>query len=341
MDTTIIGLAGTGKTTLLSALAGVADPASGVATVRVVDERVDALAKIFNPKKTTYAEMRVREAAWPGAGESARKSDVDRYLQAIRGSRLFLHVLAAAQTPMLADPPNPARDLAKLDGEMIIADLIAIERLLDRAKKAPLEANVKALLERLKGELENERPIFSLGLADAEHAMLSGYGFITETPQLVVVNTAEDAGEAFDAAPLSALLHGRHVMAMPFPVAREVSLLPAAEQDDFAKEMGLSGPAARRVVREAFRQLDLISFLTSGEDECRAWPIERGTHARAAAGTIHSDIERGFIRAEVVAFDEFIKRGSMKACREDGILRLEGKDYVVADGDIVHFRFNV
>lgn len=340
MDATIIGLRQCGKTTLLEALAGTETPGSGIATVRVRDDRVDALTKIFQPKRTVYGEIRVREAAWPGTGESARKSAMEQYINAIRGSRLFLHVVAAARTPMMTDEPNPARDLDQLDGEMIFADLLAIDRILERAKKAPMEALLRDLLERLKGELEQEKPLWTVGLTDVEKTAIAGFNLITVTPQLVVVNTPEGVGE-IDPAMFGERLRGRHVAAISLPVAREVSLLPIEEQDAFAREMGLDGPAAPKLSREAFAQLDLISFFTVGEDECRAWPITRGTEARAAAGVIHSDIERGFIRAEVVAYDDFMARKTLKACRDDGVLRLEGKTYVVADGDIVNFRFNV
>jgi ribosome-binding ATPase len=341
MDSTIIGLAHCGKTTLLEALAGAEVSGTGTATVRVRDVRIDALTAIFKPKKTVYGEIRVREAAWPGAGEGQRKSDIERYLNTIRGSRLFLHVVAAAQTPMMSDPPDPAGDLAKLDSEMIFADLLSIERVLERARKAPMEENVKQLLLRLKAVLEQDRLLFTEHIDEAEKAMVAGFNLITLTPQLIVVNTGEDFTGEFDASVFGARLAGRHVLSMCFPLAREVSMLPREEQDAFAREMGMAGPAAESVSREVFRQLDLISFFTVGEDECRAWPIKSGTSARAAAGEIHSDIERGFIRAEVVGYDEFMKRKSLKICKDEGILRLEGKEYIIRDGEIVHYRFNV
>ncbi len=342
MDVTIIGLAQTGKTTLLTALAGTETSESGIATVRVRDPRVDELAKIFNPKKKVYGEIRVREAAWPGTADTGRRSDIERYINAIRGSRLFLHVLASARTPMMTESPDPMRDLKKLDGEMIFSDLFAVERIVERAKKAPMEPQLKDLLLRLKTVLEAEEPLWTHALSEVERGLIAGFNFMTMTPQLIVVNIAEGEDEnAFDASVFGNRLFGRHVMAMCFPVAREVSLMPGEEQDDFAREMGLSEAAAARVSREAFRQLDLISFLTSGEDECRAWPIPRGTLAKGAAGVIHSDIERGFIRAETVSYADFITRKTMKACREDGVLRLEGKTYPVEDGDIINFRFNV
>lgn len=340
MDATIIGLQHCGKTTLLEALSGADTVGSGIATVRIRDPRVDELSAIFKPKKTVYAEMRVKEAAWPGTGESVRKSAIEQYLNAIRGSRLFLHVVSAVQTPMMSDPADPVRDLDKLDQEMIFADMLSIERILERAQKAGMDANLKALLERLKEALESEQPLWTHPLTEIEKGMIAGFNLVTGVPQLIVVNTAEGEG-AFDASVFGARPRGRHVASMAFTVAKEVGLLPHEEQDAFAREMGLDGPAAQKLTREAFTQLDMISFFTVGDDECRAWPIPRGTEAKSAAGEIHSDIERGFIRAEVVSYADFMARKTLKACRDDGVLRLEGKTYIVSDGDIVNFRFNV
>jgi len=341
MDAVIIGLAHTGKTTLLSALAGTEISSKGFATVHVHDERLNNLADIFERKRRVFAEIRLREAAWPGVGKPGRKTEMERYLTTISGSRLFLHVVAAAQTLMMPGPPDPAKDLVKLDGEMIFADLLAIERILERSRKAPLDANVKTLLKRLKGVLEDDRPLWSEPINALEKGLLSGFNLATLAEQLIVVNTAEDAPGPFDPSVFGDRLFGRRVMSMCFPVAKEISLLPLEDQEEFAAEMGLSGTAANRVAREAFAQLDLLSFFTVGDEECRAWPVKRGTSALQAAGEVHSDIQRGFIRAEVVNFEEFIKRKSMKACREDGVLRLEGKGYVVAEADIIQFRFNI
>ncbi len=341
MDVTIIGLPRTGKSTLLQALAGADLPGGGIATVRVPDERLDELTKIFNPKKEIFVEIRAREAAWPGVGESRRKSEMERYINAIRGSQLFIHVVAATQTPMMSDPADPSRDLKKLDDEMIFSDLVGIERILEQSRKATLEPNQKKLLERFKKILEQDRPLWTTELSEQEKAMVTGYNLITLTPQLVVVNTNEDDDAQYDEDRFGGRLYGRLAASLCFTTAREVSLLPPEEQELFAQEMGLDGPAAARVSAEAFKQLDLISFLTVGEDECRAWAIRRGTVAKSAAGVIHTDFEKGFIRAAVVSYEEFMERKSLKACREAGVLRLEGKEYVVQDGDIIEFRFNV
>jgi ribosome-binding ATPase len=341
MDVTIIGLPRTGKTTLLQALAGAELSGGGIATVRVPDERLDKLSKIFEPKKDVYVEIRAREAAWPGVGGSRRKSEMEKYINAIRGSQLFIHVIAAVQTPMMTAPANPLQDLQKLDDEMIFSDLVAIERILEQSVRSPLDPNLKKLLERFKDVLEGDQPLWTQELDEREHAMITGYNLITLTPQLVVVNTAEDDEGKHGVSDFGDRLHGRHVASLCFTTAKEVSFLPTEEQELFAQELGLDGPAAARVSQEAFRQLDLISFLTVGADECRAWAIRRGTVAKSAAGVIHTDFEKGFIRAAVVSYEEFMQRKSLKACREGGVLRLEGKEYVVQDGDIIEFRFNV
>ncbi|MCB1152952.1 DUF933 domain-containing protein, partial [bacterium] len=336
-DATIIGLAHVGKTTLLEALAG-REIAAGIATVPVRDARLDALTAIFNPKKTVYAEFRLREAMWPGT-DSGRKNEMERYIQNVRGAKVFLHVLAAMQTPMMTEGANPVRDLEKLDSEMIFADLVSLDRYLEKNRKAKIDPNLEKLIVRLKEELENETPLWTVEMTEAEEALLAGFNLVTRTPQLIVVNTDEGADD-YDASAFGKL-NGRHVVSMNFPMAKEISFLPREEQFVFAQEMGMEGPAADRVSKEVFRQLDLISFFTVGEDECRAWPITRGTTAKRAAGQIHSDIERGFIRAELAGYDDFMARKSLKQCKDDGVLRLEGKEYVVADGDIINFRFNV
>jgi ribosome-binding ATPase len=336
LEARIIGLKGCGKTTLVAALAE-GRGEGHIATVHVGDARVRALSEIFQPKKTTFAELRVREVAWPEA--SARKGEMERYLDALAGGQVYLHVLRAFDNPVLGAPVHPARDLEELDREFLLFDLIRVERALERAKKAPLPDIGKKALDRCREVLEAETPLREVDLDEAHSAFVRGYQFLTLIPQLLVVNTESPA--AWEAMNLEAQARGRSVLAFPFVEALEVARLSLEEQKEFALALGLPGPAAEVVARAAFAQLGLISFLTTGSDEVRAWPIRAGETAREAAGAVHSDIQRGFIRAEVVSFDDFMSHGSMKACREAGVLRIEGKDYVVTDGDIINFRFNV
>ncbi len=336
MEARIIGLKGTGKSTLLAALAEGRTEGT-IATVRMGDDRVRALSEIFKPKKTTFAEFRVREVVWPEA--TGRKGEMDKYLDALAGSQVFLHVVRAFENPMLGAPVDAAGDLLTLDHEFLLADLVAIERAFERAKKQALPDPVKRVLVKAQHSLEAETPLREAPWDEGEPAILRNYQFLTYVPQIVVLNTASDS--AADEEGLLEPARGRQIVAFPFTDALEVARLSPDEQREFAEAMGLPGPAADIVTHAAFAQMGMISFLTAGEDEVRAWPIHRDDHAKQAAGAIHSDIERGFIRAEVVSYEDFVTYGSFKACRDHGVLKIEGKDYVVQDGDIVHFRFNV
>jgi len=342
MEARIIGLKGCGKTTLVSALAE-GRGEGHIATVHVGDPRVRVLSEIFQPKKTTFAEFKVQEVAWPEA--SARKGEMERYLDALAGGQLYLHVLRAFASAQLGEPAHPEADLDELDREFLLSDLIRIERAFERAKKAPLPDAGKKALARCQEALEAETPLRELDFDDAQLSFVRGYQFLTFTPQLLVANTeseGSDQGDRWEVAALAKPARGRHAVAFPFPDALEVARLSVEEQEEFAAALGLPGPAAEVVAQAAFAQLGLISFLTTGSDEVRAWPVRAGETARDAAGAIHSDIQRGFIRAEVVSYDDFMSHGgNMKACRDAGVLRIEGKDYLVADGDIINFRFNV
>lgn len=336
VEARIIGLKGCGKTTLVAALAE-GRGEGHIATVHVGDSRVRALSDMFQPKKTTFAEFKVREVAWPEA--SARKGEMERYLDALAGGHVYLHVLRAFDNPILGESIQPAQDLEELDREFLLFDLIRIERAFERVKKAPLSDAGKAALARCQEALEAERPLREVAFDGDQLSFVRGYQFLTLVPQLLIVNT--EAGAEWDRSALESAAAGREILAFPFVDALEVSRLSPDEQAEFAEALGLPGPAAEVVTQAAFKELGLISFLTTGSDEVRAWPIHLGETAREAAGAIHSDIERGFIRAEVVHYDEFMRCGSMKVCREQGAFRVEGKDYLVADGDIINFRFNV
>lgn len=336
LEARIIGLKGCGKTTLVAALAE-GRGEGHIATVHVGDARVRTLSDIFQPKKTTFAEFKVREVAWPEA--SARKGEMERYLDALAGGQVYLHVLRAFADPQVGEPPHPRADLEELDREFLLFDLIRVERAFERAKKAPLPDMGKKALSRCQEALEAETTLREVEFDEGELAFIRGYQFLTLIPQLLVANTESES--PWDSTPVATAARERPMLAFPFPDALEVARLSAEEQEEYAAALGLPGPAGEVVSQAAFAQLGLISFLTTGSDEVRAWPIRAGETAREAAGAIHSDIQRGFIRAEVVSYDDFMRHGTMKACREAGVLKVEGKDYVVADGDIINFRFNV
>jgi ribosome-binding ATPase YchF (GTP1/OBG family) len=336
LEARIIGLRGCGKSTLVAALAE-GRGEGHVATVHLGDVRVRTLSDIFHPKKTTFAEFKVREVPWPEA--SARKGEMERYLDALAGGQVYLHVMRAFDSAVLGEPAHPGSDLEELDREFLLFDLIRVERAFERSKKAPLSDIGKKALARCQQALEAETPLREVDFADGQLTFIRGYQFLTLIPQVLVANTASEA--EWDAEPLAPAARGRMILAFPFPDALEVARLSVEEQEEYAAALGLPGPAGEVVSRAAFAQLGLISFLTTGSDEVRAWPIRAGETAREAAGAIHSDIQRGFIRAEVVSYDDFMRYGNMKGCREAGVLRVEGKDYLVADGDIINFRFNV
>ena len=336
VEARIIGLKGCGKSTLVAALAE-GRGEGHIATVHVGDARVRVLSEIFQPKKTTFAELRVREVAWPEA--SARKGEMERYLDALAGGQVYLHVLRAFENPALGEPVHTEQDLEELDREFLLFDLIRVERAFERAKKAPLPDIGKRALTRCREVLEAETPLREVDLDESQSAFIRGYQFLTLTPQLLLINSESEG--SWDSSALVSLARDRQILAFPFVDALEVARLSLEEQEEYALALGLPGPAAEVVARAAFAQLGLISFLTTGSDEVRAWPIRAGETAREAAGAVHSDIQRGFIRAEVVSFDDFMRHETMKACRDTGVLRIEGKDYVVADGDIINFRFNV
>jgi len=299
---------------------------------------VRTLSEIFQPKKTTFAEFKVQEVAWVEA--SARKGEMERYLDALAGGQLYLHVVRAFDSAILGEPAHPEIDLEELDHEFLLSDLIRIERAFERAKKAPMPEAGKKALTRCQEALEAEVPLREVAFEETQLGFIKGYQFLTLTPQLLVVNTESEG--SWDPVGLEPLARGRRILAFPFPEAAEVARLSVEEQQEYAAALGLPGPAAEVVAQAAFEQLGLISFLTTGSDEVRAWPIRAGETAREAAGAIHSDIQRGFIRAEVVSYSDFMSHGgNMKACRDAGVLRIEGKDYIVQDGDIINFRFNV
>jgi GTP-binding protein YchF len=346
MKVGIVGFSGAGRTTVFNALTGLhasvgyGDPGkANLGTIKVPDARVDRLSQIFQPRKTTYAEIVFVDVA--GGGRSAaldpgtlvQMRDVDALIQVIR----------ALQDPLTAEPPDPLRDFNNFRSELILADLAVIEKRLARVRREQAKGQEAELLGRCVAALEAETPLRQVPLAPAEERMLAGFGLLSRLPLLAVVNVDEKQA----AAPVPPALQARAeqdgvpALVLCAQIEMEMAALEAGDRAAFLAELGLTESARDRFIQAAYALLDLISFLTTGEDEVRAWPIRRGTTAVRAAGKVHSDIERGFIRAEVVAYDDFIRLGSEAKCREAGKLRLEGKDYVVQDGDIIHFRFNV
>ena len=353
----LIGLPKSGKTTLFNLLTG-----SSVATARydtgraelhtgvarVPDPRVEVLHGLFNPKKTTHATFEVVDLAGIAKGERAGLETKE-----FRNADALLHVVRAFADEALG-APEPRRDIEALETELLLADLEVVERRLERLeasiKKQRKDAELKEreLLVRIKAALEAERPLRAETLTPDEDKLLRGFTFLSAKPIFHIVNLDETsiaAGdrvvETFGLADVAVRPRTR-VGWVSAVIETEIARLEGDEQQAFLADLGLAEPAIRRVLRECYALLGLVSFFTVGEDEVRAWPIPQGTRAQDAAGVVHSDIARGFIRAEVNGYDELVAvAGSFADLRARGQLRLEGKDYVVRDGEICHFRFNV
>ena len=353
----LIGLPKSGKTTLFNLLTGSkvatarydsgrAELHTGVA--RVPDARVDRLSAIFKPKKTTYATFEVVDLAGIERGERAGLDTKE-----FRNADALLHVVRAFPDDALG-APAPKRDIEDLETELILADLEVIDRRLERLeasiKKQRKDADVKeqAILARLKTDLEAETPLRAVSLAPDDARAIRGFTFLSQKPILHCLNLDEkaiaDGPRAVEKLGLeqTATRARTRIGWVSAVIEAEVAELAGHEQRVFLADLGLKEPAIHRVLSECYALLGLVSFFTVGEDEVRAWPIPEGTRAQAAAGTVHSDIERGFIRAEVNSYDDLIAvDGSFAELRARGQQRLEGKDYVVRDGEICHFRFNV
>jgi GTP-binding protein YchF len=353
----LVGLPKSGKTTLFNLLTGSsvatskydggrAELHTGVA--RVPDPRVDRLTGLFKPKKTTYATFEVVDLAGIEKGE---RSALDA--KEFRNADALLHVVRAF-TDEARGAADPRRDILDLEMELILADLDVVERRLERLevsiKKQRKEAEVKEqeVLARLKTALEGETALRAVALTPDDARLLRGFTFLSQKPILHLVNVEEKAiaegervTERYGLGEIAGRPHTR-VGWVSAVIEAEIAALEGAEQQAFLTDLGLAEPAINRVLRECFALLGLVSFFTVGEDEVRAWPIPSGTRAQDAAGAVHSDIARGFIRAEVNGYDELIAaEGSFETLKKAGRLRLEGKDYVVEDGEICHFRFNV
>ena len=342
----LAGFAGSGKTTLFNAMTGLDAPVGyggevRVGTVRVPDPRVDHLSRVFSPKKTTYATINLRDV--PGEHGAGAQVLSPRSLQEIRDREALCLVLRDFLNPALESDPDPLSDVRAFHDECVLADLSVVERRLDRARKERADVREIAAFETMTAALEEGKALRLLPPVELHRGFLKGYGLLTDMPLLTAVNVAEDrAAEELDprlAEEIQGM--GGAAMVLSASVEAEIASLEPEEQPEFLEDMGLSEPILARFIRAAYDLMDLVSFFTIGKDEVRASTIRRGTVARAAAGRIHSDLERGFIRAEVIPFEVFAEYGSEQAVKEAGRLRVEGKDYVVEDGDLLNVRFNV
>jgi ribosome-binding ATPase len=347
----IAGFPRAGKTTIFNALTGQHADVGGftepgkvhLGTIKVPDARVDRLSEIFRPRKTTFAEIVFADFPAGARGEGASSALDTTTLTQMRETDALVQVVRGFVDPVTGDAPDPLRDVVNFKSELLLADLVLIEKRLERLLKEKGREQERALLERCRIMLDAERPLRALELTPEDATALAGFGFLSRRPLMVVWNVGEsDLHAELPSAVRDALeADGVRGLVLSGKIEMEIAALEPQDRRAFLDDLALEAPASQRFIRAAYELLDQISFLTTGEDEVRAWTIKRGTPAVKAAGKIHSDIERGFIRAEVVHYDDFVALGSEAKCREAGKLRLEGKEYVVRDGDIIHFRFNV
>ncbi len=361
MKTAIIGLANSGKTTIFNALTGLnievtAFPTlsgeSHTGVVRVPDERLTRLTEIYKPKKTTQATVEYIDYIGLTKGDMTQNRKV---FDLIRDADAIVHVVRGFVDESISHPMGgvgPRRDAETVELEMIFGDLELVDKRLERMEegakkgKKPGESEQKLLI-KCKESLENEKALRDLDFTEEEQMAMRSLQFMSIKPQLIVLNVAEDEMKSEKTkeatGELLSFFKGRQVRVLNLcgKIEMEIAQLPHDEARAFLDDLEIAEPALNKLIRLSYELLGLISFLTSGEDEVRAWTIRKGTDAQRAAGKIHSDIERGFIRAEVVAYDDFFAHGTMSSAREKGLVRLEGKTYEVKDGDIINFRFNV
>ncbi len=352
----IIGLSMSGRTTVFEAATGAAAAARPgetihIGTAKVPDARIDKLSAMFKPIKTTFAEVKYLDL---GASVKNIGGEALRELSAMDELVSVVRAFKDDSVPHPQLTVDAARDIEAMNLELTFSDLAIIERRLGKIEQSLKAAKAidrpkiiaeQELLLRLKGELEKDIPLREVELTEEEEKSLAGYQFLSAKPLLTVVNIGEEDLSNVDkiekdfAKKFSG--NKRRLIALCGKLEAELATMDAASAAEFRSDYGLSETGLSRTIRASYALLNLISFFTAGPDECRAWSITAGTVAQVAAGKIHSDIQRGFIRAEIVAYDDFIRVGTMAEAKRQGILRLEGKTYVMKDGDIAQFLFNI
>jgi GTP-binding protein YchF len=353
----IIGLPAVGKTTIFNALTGGNLPTGAggptgqldvhSAVVDVPDARLDRLSALFKPRKTTYAKVTYADIGGlrAEAGREGLPGPLVNQLSQMDG---LLHIVRAfddATVPHAMGSVDPARDMAAMEAEFILNDMLAVERrqarLAEERQKGGRDRGVVdreiALFQRLSEALSSEQPLRELTFSTEEDQVLSGFALLSRKPMLIVVNTTEGSEPPL----LDMAGPGVGTIALQGRLEMEISQLGPEETKAFLDEYGLGEPVRDRVIRASYELLGLESFFTVGEDEVRAWTLREGSTALQAADAVHTDLARGFIRAEVIAWDALLELGGLAEARAAGKLRIEGKDYVVTDGEVVHIRFNI
>lgn len=358
----IVGLPMVGKTTIFNLLTQshtelsnfyTGKVASNVGMAKVPDRRLEKLREMYKPNKYTPAVIKVTDVPGLVSGSSEGKGTGNKFLADVRQVDALIQVIRAfsSSVPHVEGSVDPVRDYNILTTELILADLQVMESRKERlttGKKKKVE-NYEAeleLTEKCIAVLEEAKPISSLSLTDEERLLIRDFGLLTQKPMLLVVNVDEEqyrSGSYPGKEELEALAeeYNYPLLVVCGQIEMEINDLDGEERALFIEDLGIKEPGINLIARAAYELLGLVSFFTVGEDEVRAWTIKKGVNAKEAAGAIHSDISRGFIRAEVVSYEDFIRAGSEAKAKELGVFRLEGKDYIVSDGDIISFRFNV
>lgn len=355
----IIGLPMVGKTTLFNLLTNSSlDTRSGKIEAitsfgTIPDDRVDYLSSVYDPKKTTHARIEFVDIPALVKGASKGEGGGNSFLNQVRNVDALIHLIRTFEDsalPHIEGNINPIRDFATINDELLFTDLAVIEKRVEKinsSKKTMKEHDHELpILEKCQEVLENESNISQLEMNSEEEQLIRGYAFFTQKPQIVVLNLGDEQLKN-DTYPHKAEFETLMVeKEIPFAkvsagIEVEINELDLEDRELFMDELNITEPGINKIARATYGKLGLISFFTVGKDEVRAWTIKKDSVAPKAARAIHTDIERGFIRAEVVAYKDFKEHGSMKTCKEAGLVRLEGKDYIVQDGDIINFRFNV
>jgi ribosome-binding ATPase len=355
----LVGMPLGGKTTFFNLLTGT-EQGTGLSSsievhlgsAEIPDQRIEFLTKLYKPRKITYAQIQFKDI--PGvSSENSTPAVTARLLDEVRSSDVLVQVVRAFQSDMVsaaAGSPTPSKDVKDFQTELLLADLGLVETRIKRIKesKKPNKdtASQTDFLEVILSALEEEKPVSSISANESEQTIIAEHNFLTEKPLIFAVNIDEFQLAEGDYPEREKIIsfaaeHGITLIEVCAQIEMEISRLQPEERIEFMKELNLQESGISRLARAAYERLGLISFFTVGDDEVKAWTIRKGTTAKKAAGKIHSDIERGYIRAEVFHYDDLYNLGSAAAVKEKGLFRLEGKEYHVQDGDVISFRFNV
>jgi len=359
----IVGLPNVGKSTLFNAITKAGAECANypfctiepnVGVVAVPDKRLDFLEKLYSSKRKVYATIDFVDIAGLVKGASKGEGLGNQFLAHIRETSAIVHVVRCFENKDITHVEgaiDPLRDIDIIETELMLADMETINKKLEKLQKDIKSRNPKVLAEKeladkVKAHLDKGLPVRTLTVTDEEKLILKNFFLITAKPVIYACNVAEDDLPSMEnkftkTVQERAAAEGTQAIPICAKIEAELSELSQQDQETFLKDLGLSEPGLNRLVKASYALLGLITYLTAGEDECRAWTIKKGFLAPQAAGVIHTDFERGFIRAEVMAYDDIFKLGSQKAVKEAGLLRSEGKDYIIKDGDIIEFKFNV